>query len=197
MKERLVDNGESETGAMSILRFIIVESLLEIGARSFSHFLNAIERYIKVMRRISVDPQAKAEILEATGRFWKKNSQMLIITSDKLMQYQFVDPSDLVRWAFRRNSGSLDTLSWELVRNAIDKANGRVVAAQKKMMQLRKEQDEALAAQTAQVDANMEYDGNVKQGQPIFVPKTYPDSLQKTQTSSRRLLRRRLRPPML
>jgi nuclear cap-binding protein subunit 1 len=163
-KERLIDTGENEAKALSILRQIVVQSLLEIGARSFSHFLNAVERYIKLMRHITADTDSSADILEAITMFWKKNPQMMLITFDKFMQYQFTEPSDHIAWAFRLNNGFISAFEWEIIRAALDKVNGRVFISQKKVDQLRKEQDDALALQKAQEPTDMETEVNLDMG---------------------------------
>jgi nuclear cap-binding protein subunit 1 len=163
-KERLVDTGETESKASSILRQIVIQSLLEIGARSFSHFLNAVERYIKLIRHVSTGGDSKADILESITRFWAKNQQMMLITFDKFMQYQFTDPSDHIIWAFGLRGGMIGSLEWEIVKGALDKANGRVFVIQKKVDQLRKEQDDAAALQKAQESADFGTDVNPDSG---------------------------------
>jgi nuclear cap-binding protein subunit 1 len=169
IRERLVDGGESEASAYSILRDIVVQSLMEIGARSFSHFLNAIERYIKLMRHITEDPEARTEIFEAAGKFWGKNTQMLYITVDKLLQYQFAEPTDLIKWTFKRHGGFIDLDSWLLIRSALDKAKGRVVVAEKKVAQLRKEHEDQVAAQKAQSTTNMDVEDAADTGLALQV----------------------------
>jgi len=57
-----------------------MQSLLHIGSRSFSHLLNAIERYLPLLRNIastgassgSASPEAKADILTAAASFWRQ-----------------------------------------------------------------------------------------------------------------------------
>ncbi|TFK28686.1 cap binding protein 80-PB [Coprinopsis marcescibilis] len=164
----------------SLVRSIAVQSLLHIGARSFSHLLNAIERYLPLLRALagvnsstsaaassgttsSSNPEARMEILSAAAAFWKHNRQMVAIVFDKLMQYQIVDPTDIVSWTFLNGAGvgqlselggpmNLSAFEWDLLRAAIDKANGRVVAARRKVMQLRKEADDKRAQDNAAVN---------------------------------------------
>ncbi|KAI0034391.1 MIF4G like-domain-containing protein [Vararia minispora EC-137] len=148
-----------------LVRSIAVQSLLHTGSRSFSHFLNAIERYIVVLRSLatitsrSPGQDAKAGVLEAVAVFWRRNRQMISIVFDKLMQYQIVDPTDVVRWVFARAGRGLD---WELLKGAVDKANGRVVVARKRIAALRKEEDETRARAMANDGAAMEVDAEVR-----------------------------------
>ena len=75
------------------------------------HFLNAIERFLPILRYLASGgvssaggggtPEAKANILAAAAAsFWKYNRQMVAIVFVKLMQYQIVDPNDVVGWTF-------------------------------------------------------------------------------------------------
>lgn len=180
-------DSSDEPNVDSRVRSIAVQSLLHIGSRSFSHFLNAIERYLPLLRNLSGggatsttgnvgSAEARADILAAAAAFWKHNRQMVGIVFDKLMQYQIVDPTDVVSWTFLNGTGlgqlteagpmNLSAFEWDLLRGAIDKANGRVVSARRKVVALRKEDDDTRAKAKAGsgVDANMEVDLETKQG---------------------------------
>src|SRR5258708_11960348 len=84
----------------SVVRSITMQTLLQVGSRSFSHFLNAVERYLALLRSLGTDPQDKLDFLSAAGSFWPRNGQMVAIVFDKLMQYQIVDPTDIMTWGF-------------------------------------------------------------------------------------------------
>lgn len=172
----MLEASDSPPDVDAVLRRIAVQSLLHIGARSFSHFLNAIERYLPLLRALAAgtlsatttpapggaSPQAKAGILDAAAAFWAHNAQMVGIVFDKLMQYQIVDPTDVVRWTFEQGAGktakTLGGEEWDLLRGALDKANGRVVVAKRRVAALRKEEDDARARAKASGDAGMEVD---------------------------------------
>ena len=88
------------------------------------------------------------------------------------MQYQIVDPTDVVSWAFtqsiERIAGathpSVGSLQWEVIKSALDKANGRVVIARRKVSALRKEADEKAAMAIVSNGASMEVDAEAKPG---------------------------------
>ncbi|KAJ7179608.1 MIF4G like-domain-containing protein [Mycena filopes] len=180
----------SEDGGLvnadALIRSIAVQSLLHIGSRSFSHLLNAIERYLPLLRNIasggasstggSGNAEAKADILTASAAFWKHNRHMVAIVFDKLMQYQIVDPTDVVGWTFINRAEirelseatgplSLSAFEWDLLKGALDKANGRVMIARRKVVALRKEDDDTRARDKASggADGNaMDVDAEVK-----------------------------------
>ena len=175
-----LETTDSDTNTDSIIRSIAVQSLLHIGSRSFSHFLNAIERYLPLLRNVasgnltttgSSNLEARIDILTAVAMFWKRSPHMIVIVFDKLMQYQIVDPTDVVSWAFTsggKNSTatypSINALLWDVVGGALDKANGRVLIARRKVATLRKEEDEKAALALASNGTSMEVDAEAKPG---------------------------------
>ncbi|KAF8966447.1 MIF4G like-domain-containing protein [Flammula alnicola] len=184
LKSSLDTSDEGHVNVDSIIRSIVVQSLLHIGSRSFSHFLNAIERYLALLRNLASggtsgtsgtgNPEAKADVLTATAVFWKHNRQMVGIVFDKLMQYQIVDPTDVVAWTFMNGVGAgqlaelggpmnLSAFEWDLLRGALDKANGRVTIARRKIVALRKEDDDARARVKARADETMDVDAEPKE----------------------------------
>ncbi|KAL0058145.1 Nuclear cap-binding protein subunit 1 [Marasmius tenuissimus] len=177
-----LETESSEAGRVfnvdSVMRSIAIQCLLHIGSRSFSHLLNAIERYLSFLRYIASGgvteaagsglPEAKTDILNAVSTFWKYDSLMVNIVFDKLMQYQIVDPADVVGWTFGhvsdpqsdlRTPNTLTAFEWMLLKGALDKANGRVTSARRKLAALRKEDDERHARATA---GDMDVDGEDK-----------------------------------
>ena len=184
IKNTLESAEEGHANVNSAVRFITMQSLLHIGCRSFSHLLNAIERYLPLLRNLvsggvsnavgGGTPEAKSDILSASASFWKYNRQMIGIVFDKLMQYQIVDPTDVVAWIFSQEAGvgepralwgqsSLSTYEWDLLKGALDKANGRVLIAKRKVVALRKEDDDTRGRAKATANA-MEVDADAKPG---------------------------------
>jgi nuclear cap-binding protein subunit 1 len=117
---------------------------------------------------------------------------MVGIVFDKLMQYQIVDPTDVVGWTFVNGAGigqlsavlgplSLSAFEWDLLKGALDKANGRVMIARRRVTALRKEDDETRARVKASGSADdvtsMEVDADAKQGNAtLWRPHMLPNS---------------------
>ena len=149
LRNQLPETIEGDMSVDTLLRSITVQSLLSIGSRSFSHFLNAIERYLPLLRNLaagqisasgSPHADARRDIMSAVARVWRRSKHMILIVFDKLMQYQIVDPPDVVDWAFcHQRTGVVE---WDLLRAAVDKANGRVVVSRRKVAALKKEEEE-------------------------------------------------------
>lgn len=167
IKNSLAETVEGHVNVDSVIRAIAIQSLLHIGSRSFSHFLNAVERYLPLLRNLAAGSisnsssggspsiEARMDILSASYSFWKRNRQMVNIVFDKMMQYQIVDPTDVVAWTFATGLGNgagslkVDFTQWDLLRAALDKANGRVMIARKRVVALRKEEDDNRARANA------------------------------------------------
>ncbi|KAG6811250.1 hypothetical protein H0H92_008368 [Tricholoma furcatifolium] len=170
LRSTVESSDEGPVNVDATVRAIVIQSLLHIGSRSFSHLLNAIERYLPLLRVVASDgPEAKSGILTSAAAFWKYNPQMVGIVLDKLMQYQIVDPNDVVGWIFAKGGalglggeGNLSAFEWDLLKGALDKANGRVIIARKKVTALRKEDDEARARAKARANESMEVDTDAK-----------------------------------
>ncbi|THH27714.1 hypothetical protein EUX98_g6476 [Antrodiella citrinella] len=170
-----LETTDSDQNINTIVRSIAVQALLHIGSRSFSHFLNAIERYLPLLRNLAAGGiltasgssyEARNDILSAVLAFWKHNKHMVVIVLDKLMQYQIVDPTDVITWAFLRagtdvggtSYQSCNSFQWDLIKGALDKANGRVAIARRKLAVLRKEDDDNAARAKANDGATMDID---------------------------------------
>lgn len=165
------------------LQHMVMQCLLHVGARSFSHFLNAVERYLPLLRGDSgsgsglggeKDKSKSRAILCASGEYWALNGQMVGIVFDKLMQYQIVDPSDVIEYAFAAGTvvgeespegEGLTTERWVLVEAALNKANGRVVGAKRRVAALNKEEEDRRARAIANAGGiGMDVDGDAQAG---------------------------------
>lgn len=149
--------GEPLSPAIIILA---VKTLLHLGSRSFSHFLNATERYLDLLRSLTSDKQSRRLILEAIASYWGKSGQMRLITVDKYLQYGILEGMDVVEYLFslageRSNSGEdndgwTDGDHWELLRMTMDKLVGRVTGIQSRIKVVEREDEMARARKNAE-----------------------------------------------
>jgi len=92
---------------------------------------------------------------------------MISIVFDKLMQYQIVDPSDIIIWSFKAHGDNttnpcIGVQGWDLLKAALDKAIGRVAIARQKVQTLRKEEEDAKAKAMAVENAEeMDVDAEI------------------------------------
>jgi nuclear cap-binding protein subunit 1 len=132
-------------------RSIALQTFLFIGSRSFSHFLNATERYLPLLRALATTAEQRMDVLRAVGTFWRSSGQMRVIVGDKLMQYGIVSGEDVVRWVFEEEEdGSREATAeqwmagqkWDVLRMGVDKVNGRVVGVRRNLVRIEAEEEE-------------------------------------------------------
>lgn len=150
-----------------LTRSIAIQTLLNTGSRSFSHFLNATERYLPVLRQLAETEAARIDILRNVSQFWRTSGQWRLIITDKLMQYGIVGGVDVVRFLFElddgvlgRNKVSEEWMSgqrWDVLRNAVDKIGGRVVADRRRIVGL-EEAEEKRTVMSGAVPEGMDVD---------------------------------------
>lgn len=153
--------GSREEGSESLSPPIIqlaTETLLKLGDRSFSHFLNATERYLEILRYLTSDYSSRRVVLEAVQSFWRRSGQMCLITVDKYLQYGVLEPLDVVDWVFAddtssgddSNDGWTDGSKWEMLRMTLDKVVGRVVGVRRRLRDVDRADEVARARRAAE-----------------------------------------------
>ncbi|CEH15565.1 Nuclear cap-binding complex, subunit NCBP1/CBP80 [Ceraceosorus bombacis] len=159
-----------EREADILVRDIIFQAILSVGSRSFSHFLNVVERYHALLRQLSSTPELRKAILASVVRFWARSPQWVQIVFDKLLQYRIVEPTDIIDFVFQPSGirfpdlvvmGSGDGVEgsfsrvdsaakiprdwsnaswWDIVRLTVEKVNGRVDQVRKRLEALEREE---------------------------------------------------------
>jgi nuclear cap-binding protein subunit 1 len=107
---------------------------------------------------------------------------MIGIVFDKLMQYQIVDPSDIIDWSFhgfakasgRNDLGSIGVRQWDVLKPALDKAIGRVAIAQQRVQTLQKEEEDAKAKATAGAVDDMDVNNGTRDSTGIVEHCVHP-----------------------
>lgn len=191
-----------EQEADLVIRDIVIQAILNIGSRSFSHFLNVVERYHALLRQLSSTPDLRLAILASTARFWAHSNQWITIVFDKLLQYRIVEPADVVAFVFEtprplpavvlqeeqpqdeaRFGGyqrDWSSMQWyDVIKLTVEKVNGRVDQVRKRFERLEREEAEeaerkeaAKAAATSGVDG--EEDSKMAEASKQEVPEAAP-----------------------
>ncbi|KAK4055782.1 Nuclear cap-binding protein subunit 1 [Microbotryomycetes sp. JL201] len=100
------DHSLERPEAASVKLDMAVQSILQVGSRSFSHFLNALERYLQLLRNLTSAADKRVELLTSVAKFWSLNRQFHLIVLEKLLQYRLVDSVDVVSWCFSQTTES-------------------------------------------------------------------------------------------
>jgi hypothetical protein len=105
---------------------LAIQSLLQIGSKSFSHFLNMLERYVTVLRDVTSTAARRQKLLSSIAAFCGSNYHFITIVIDKLVRYQILDPIDVVRWIISTEAAFLSINQWEILVNTFDLLTTRV-----------------------------------------------------------------------
>jgi hypothetical protein len=114
-----------EEGAL-LTTDIALQSLLQIGSKSFSHFLNMLERYLPVLRTVTSTAARRQKALASIASFCGGNHLFVQIITDKLMRYRILDPIDVVRWILSSSPAFLSVNQWETLSSTLDLLTTRV-----------------------------------------------------------------------
>ncbi|KAJ2093248.1 Nuclear cap-binding protein subunit 1 [Coemansia sp. RSA 1813] len=144
-----------EDTRQSLAREMLVEHVLLLGSKTFSHMLNAIEKFLPALQRFNDTSEAKLQIAKVTEDFWLRHSQFFVITIDKMITYRVIDSAAVLKMLFDLShvGNWCKFYHWEILRNTVNKLNLRVA-------QLRSRLDAAYAAASTMAD---EADGSEQQ----------------------------------
>lgn len=79
---------------------VVVQTLLDIGAKSFTHLITVLERYGQVIAKLGADQDQQILLIEEINVFWKNSAQMTSITIDRMMGYRLLSNLAIVAWVF-------------------------------------------------------------------------------------------------
>ncbi|KAJ3283233.1 Nuclear cap-binding protein subunit 1, partial [Blyttiomyces sp. JEL0837] len=131
-------------------RDIFVQNVMFLGSKSFSHMLNVLERFVKILHEFNLSEEDRLNTVSIVATYWRKNPQVLEITLDKLCNYRVIDPLSIITWAL--SDEVVDSIAdrwylWTILRNALKKVNGKVEQLRQK--QAASVQESAMAVDDA------------------------------------------------
>lgn len=108
---------------------VFVQTLLNLGSKSFSHSFVAISKFHECFKALSESEEAQICILHNVFELWKNHQQMLCVIVDKLLKTHIVDYSAVATWVFSKEMSSEFTkvYLWEVLHLTIKKMNKRVI----------------------------------------------------------------------
>uniref|UniRef100_A0A5B7BA70 Nuclear cap-binding protein subunit 1 n=1 Tax=Davidia involucrata TaxID=16924 RepID=A0A5B7BA70_DAVIN len=120
---------------------VIVQTLLDIGSKSFTHLITVLERYGQVIARICPDQDKQVMLIAEVSFYWKNSAQMTAVAIDRMMGYRLISNLAIVRWVFSpANIEQFHTSDrpWEVLRNAVNKTYNRISDLRKEISSLKK-----------------------------------------------------------
>ncbi|KAI8557323.1 hypothetical protein RHMOL_Rhmol04G0001700 [Rhododendron molle] len=158
---------------LEITLSVIVQTLLDIGSKSFTHLITVLERYGQVIARICPDQDKQVMLIDEVSSYWKNSAQLTAITIDRMMGYRLISNMAIVRWVFSPVNFELFHTSdrlWEILRNAVNKTYNRICDLRKEISTLKKG---VVSAEEAATKAKAELEGAESQltlmdGEPVL-----------------------------
>ncbi|BFG30066.1 hypothetical protein CerSpe_163400 [Prunus speciosa] len=120
---------------------VVVQTLLDIGSKSFTHLITVLERYGQVIAKLCGDQDKQVMLITEIDSYWRNNSQMSAVAIDRMMGYRLLSNLAIVRWVFSPANIEQFHLSdrpWEILRNTVSKTYNRVCDLRKEILSLKK-----------------------------------------------------------
>ncbi|KAK9884413.1 hypothetical protein WA026_007259 [Henosepilachna vigintioctopunctata] len=107
---------------------VFVQTLLNLGSKSFSHSFAAISKFHYVFKILAESEEAQICILRNMIELWKNHQQMMIVLVDKMLKTQIIECSAVANWIFSKEMMQEFTKSylWEILHITIKKMNKHV-----------------------------------------------------------------------
>ncbi|QCD96897.1 nuclear cap-binding protein subunit 1 [Vigna unguiculata] len=136
-----IDESVFPNNGLEVTLRVIVQTLLNIGSKSFTHLITVLERYAQVFVKVCPDEDRQVMLIAEVSSFWKSNTQMTAIAIDRMMGYRLVSNLAIVRWVFSaENIEQFHTSDrpWEILRNAVSKTHNRISDLRKEILTIKK-----------------------------------------------------------
>lgn len=81
---------------------VVVQTLLDIGSKSFTHLITVLERYGQVIGKICPTEETQIMLIAEVSLFWINSAQSTAITIDRMMGYRLISNLAIVKWVFSK-----------------------------------------------------------------------------------------------
>lgn len=127
LKENENDMVESSFNPLKI--DVFVQTLLNLGSKSFSHTFAAISKFHYVFKQLAESEEGQICVLHNVFELWHNHQQMMVVIVDKLLKTQIVECSSVATWIFSKEMSSEFTKMylWEILHLTIKKMNKHVM----------------------------------------------------------------------
>ncbi|XP_058083390.1 nuclear cap-binding protein subunit 1 [Magnolia sinica] len=120
---------------------VVIQTLLDIGSKSFTHLITVLERYGQVIAKLCPDQDKQVQLIHEVSLFWKNSAQMTAIALDRMMGYRLVSNLAIVNWVFSPTNIEQFHVSdcpWEILTNTVNKTYNRISDLRKEILSLEK-----------------------------------------------------------
>merc|ERR1719210_2824968 len=132
---------DDESDQATILRnSIFVQTLLNMGNKSFSHSFAAIAKFHPTLKALNETEESQLMTLKSVFELWHTHQQMMVMLVDKMLKTQIVECAAVANWLFSRDMVTEFTKCyvWEILHLTIRKMNKHVSRLSKEASDARK-----------------------------------------------------------
>ncbi|KAL5983841.1 Nucleic acid dioxygenase ALKBH1 [Asimina triloba] len=136
-----VDESVIPVHGSSVALEVIIQTLLDIGSKSFTHLITVLERYGQVISKLCPDQEKQVQLICEVGSYWKNNAQMTAIAIDRMMGYRLVSNLAIIEWVFSPiniEQFHMSDCPWEILTNTVNKTYNRITDLRKEISSLEK-----------------------------------------------------------
>ncbi|KAG9143898.1 hypothetical protein Leryth_016096 [Lithospermum erythrorhizon] len=167
-----IDETVLPTHGLDVTLRVVIQTLLDIGSKSFTHLVTVLERYGQVISRLCNDQDKQVMLIAEVSCYWKNNTQMTAIAIDRMMSYRLISNLAIVRWVFSPsnvNQFHTSDRPWEILINAVSKTYNRITDLRKEISSIK---NDVLSAEKASSKAREELEAaesklSLMDGEPV------------------------------
>ncbi|XP_038114809.1 nuclear cap-binding protein subunit 1 [Culex quinquefasciatus] len=140
---------------------VFVQTLLNLGSKSFSHTFAAISKFHLVFKALAETEEAQICILHNVFELWTDHQQMLVVIVDKLLKTQIVECSAVATWVFSKEMvGEFTKMYlWEILHLTIKKMNQHVTKLSKELSDAKDRLDRNAESSSSESEAEAGAEG--------------------------------------
>lgn len=79
---------------------VVVQTLLDIGSKSFTHLITVLERYGQIISKMCPDYDKQVMLISEVSSYWQNHAQMTAVAIDRMMGYRLISNLAIVSWVF-------------------------------------------------------------------------------------------------
>jgi hypothetical protein len=103
VKVRAFDDSEPTSAKYTRAQIeLFVQTLLYIGAKSFSHSYAGMAKFLPVLKELAYTEEAQISVLRSLHGLWRDNPQMQSVLLNKLLRMGVVECAAVANWIFSK-----------------------------------------------------------------------------------------------
>nr|CAG4647771.1 EOG090X03JL [Moina brachiata] len=133
------DEGDMEPSYNPLAIEIFVQTLLNLGSKSFTHTFAGLAKYHPVLKSICDSEESQICLLRNLFELWRQHPQFMVVIVDKMLKTQIVECCAVANWIFSRDMALEFTRSyiWEILHLTIRKMSKHVIRLEKEVVDAR------------------------------------------------------------